>query len=77
VARRHGKERAQALRADAAAFLRAYDAMPEPARLDALRTLDTTLKAQGINPGTSADMTVATLLATDLRFNLRQRPLGG
>ena len=40
-------------------------------KLDLLRQLDTEFKAGGINPGTSADLTVATLLAAQLNSRYR------
>ena len=39
-----------------------------PAMLEGLLAWDAALKARGINPGTSADLTVATLFAELMRF---------
>jgi triphosphoribosyl-dephospho-CoA synthase len=59
IARKHGLAQAEAVRVDAAERLRdlSLTAMP----VEALLAFDTELKARGINPGTSADMTVATV----------------
>jgi len=58
VARKFGLAQAQALRESAAE----YAAMPQGrARTAALRAWDVALKARGLNPGTSADLTVVTL----------------
>ncbi|MGU3538341.1 triphosphoribosyl-dephospho-CoA synthase [Methylobacterium sp. A54F] len=59
IARKHGPARAEAVRAAAAAELLALDLAGEP--VDALLAHDRRLKEAGINPGTSADLTVATL----------------
>jgi triphosphoribosyl-dephospho-CoA synthase len=60
VARKHGAAAAESLRREAEALLAGLDLADRPA--DALLTLDASLKARGLNPGTSADFTVATLL---------------
>ncbi len=41
--------------------------------MPALEAFDRQLKARSINPGTSADMTVATLVAMDLEDSLVRR----
>jgi triphosphoribosyl-dephospho-CoA synthase len=56
VARKFGQAVAEALRAEACAHGR-----ESPVGVAALRQWDATLKARGLNPGTSADLTVATL----------------
>lgn len=61
VARKHGEAAAEALRRRAAALPREPDEA-------ALLALDAELKAEGLNPGTTADLTVACLLAAGLRF---------
>ena len=64
VERKYGAGAAEAVRADAATLApelaRGAD---DPQLAAALLALDRKLKAKGINPGTSADLTVASLLA--------------
>jgi triphosphoribosyl-dephospho-CoA synthase len=60
VARKHGAAAAESLRLEAESLLAGLDLADRPA--EALLTLDASLKARGLNPGTSADFTVATLL---------------
>ncbi|GJD33066.1 2-(5''-triphosphoribosyl)-3'-dephosphocoenzyme-A synthase [Methylobacterium adhaesivum] len=64
VARKHGLARAEALR-DEAVALRDLDLATQP--IDALLAKDAAWKAAGLNPGTSADFTVATLFLDRLR----------
>lgn len=64
VARRHGAERAEALRRETAGIAAGLDLAARPA--EALLAFDARLKAAGINPGTSADLTVATLFCARL-----------
>lgn len=59
ILRKHGRARAEAVRAEAQAELGALDLAQAP--VDALLAYDGRLKAAGINPGTCADFTVATL----------------
>ncbi|MDP4022283.1 triphosphoribosyl-dephospho-CoA synthase [Methylobacterium sp. NEAU 140] len=59
VARKHGAEAAEALRREAETRLAGLDLAARP--VAPLMALDADLKARGINPGTSADFTVATL----------------
>ena len=67
VARKFGPARAEALRRQAAALAARLEAAAEPATLEGeLLDLDAELKAEGVNPGTSADLTVATLFARRL-----------
>jgi triphosphoribosyl-dephospho-CoA synthase len=67
VARKHGPQIAETVRADAAATRAALDgAADDDARIALLRDFDRRLKAQGINPGTSADLTVASLFVRNL-----------
>jgi len=65
IARKFGAGTAEQVR-DEAALL--YRALPEEsaAALPRLSALDRSLKARGLNPGTSADLTVASLLASEL-----------
>lgn len=64
VARKFGLETAEQVRREAAAFAAALDL--EPDRDRALDAFDLHLKARGINPGTTADLTVAALFAAAL-----------
>jgi len=59
IARKHGPERAEAVRAEARARLAGLDLAAAP--VEELLAYDRELKAAGLNPGTSADFTVATL----------------
>ena len=59
IARKHGPERAEAVRAQARARLAGLDLAAAP--VEALLAYDRALKEAGLNPGTSADFTVATL----------------
>lgn len=64
VARKHGMGAAQAVRAHAALMQARFDAAVAPeAMIPALLAWDAELKASGLNPGTSADLTVAALFA--------------
>lgn len=64
VARKHGANRAESVRAQAAASLAGLDLRTRP--VAPLLALDRALKAEGVNPGTSADFTVATLFCDAL-----------
>lgn len=78
VARLHGPETAEKVREEAAAARMSLEAAgDEAARIAALTELDRSLKARGINPGTSADLTVAALLVHGLRFNLHKGGVDG
>jgi len=68
VAREHGPGIAEEVRARAEAFRERMRPPSEMSHLlpDLMRW-DAALKARGINPGTSADLTVATLFAHRLR----------
>ena len=46
--------------------------LDEAARIGLLMDFDQRLKARDINPGTSADLTVACLLVQGFRINLRK-----
>lgn len=61
IARRFGPEQAEAVRARAAAIIETEP--PGPASSATLLAFDAELKKGGLNPGTSADFTVATLFA--------------
>jgi len=67
VQRRHGVAAAEAVQQEARRMEAAYTAAADPAALQPeLLAWDARLKARGINPGTSADLTVATLFAHKL-----------
>lgn len=71
ILRKHGAARAEAVRAAAAAWRAMLDGSDEPAALlPGLLRWDAALKHEGLNPGTSADLTVATLFAQRLRGTL-------
>jgi triphosphoribosyl-dephospho-CoA synthase len=59
IARKHGPGRAEAVRAAARARLAGIDLAAAP--VEALLAYDRELKEAGLNPGTSADFTVATV----------------
>ena len=64
VARKHGLARAESVRQEAEGLRRETALGPDAA--PALLAFDVRLKAEGINPGTSADFTVASLFAAVL-----------
>jgi len=61
IRRKFGSERAEAVRAEAQNVVRAVDLASDP--VEALLQFDADLKQRGLNPGTSADFTVATLFS--------------
>jgi triphosphoribosyl-dephospho-CoA synthase len=65
IARKHGDAAAEAVRNEAETLRRALPA-DETASFPALLAFDRSLKERGLNPGTSADLTVASLLALEL-----------
>lgn len=70
IQRKHGPIVAEHTRWDAVLVRRHVLAGPDPsAALPELLEWDRALKASGINPGTSADLTVATILAYRLRHD--------
>lgn len=71
VARKHGNEAAEQVRREAVAVRAALDAASgEAARIDLLTGFDRRLKMRAVNPGTSADLTVACLLVDTLCVQL-------
>jgi triphosphoribosyl-dephospho-CoA synthase len=67
IARKFGAAAAESLRLSVAPLERRLAASENPAALSAeLIALDAELKAAGMNPGTSADLTVASLFALRL-----------
>jgi triphosphoribosyl-dephospho-CoA synthase len=71
IARKYGIAAAEDVRRGAAKFEHRLDAAEEPdALLGDLLAWDRELKASGLNPGTTADLTVATLFARRLNEHL-------
>jgi triphosphoribosyl-dephospho-CoA synthase len=71
IVRKHGLGTADEIRHAAAAVRRSLCATEHPETLlPDLLTWDAALKADGVNPGTSADLTVATLFASRLTHRL-------
>lgn len=78
VARKHGIEIAKAVRIEAQEVRsNVVETNGEIARQEILLAFDRRLKARDINPGTSADLTVATLFAAKLNFILHNRRVNG
>jgi triphosphoribosyl-dephospho-CoA synthase len=74
IARKHGREVAAAVSREAGLLVQALGRASDPAQeMPALEAFDRQLKAKAINPGTSADLTVATLVAMDLEDSLERR----
>jgi triphosphoribosyl-dephospho-CoA synthase len=65
IARKFGSEKAEEVRAEAG---RVRAVLPQSAAesFDRLMAFDRSLKQRGLNPGTSADLTVASLLAAEI-----------
>jgi triphosphoribosyl-dephospho-CoA synthase len=71
VARKHGEDVAASVSQQARELSQALGRSRDPAQeMPALEAFDRQLKARSINPGTSADLTVATLVAMDLEDSL-------
>jgi len=67
IARKYGQEKAKDIQQQAQHHYAAFTRLENPKLYQAsLLNWDQTLKNQGINPGTSADLTVATILANSL-----------
>ncbi len=67
IVRKHGREAAEKVRQKAKGVEAAFEAAADPALLhEELLAWDSRLKASGLNPGTTADLTVATLFAHGL-----------
>src|SRR6266481_2544028 len=74
VVRKHGLEIAAEVSREAGLLAQTLGRASDPAQeMPALEAFDRQLKAKSINPGTSADMTVATLVAMDLEDSLERR----
>jgi triphosphoribosyl-dephospho-CoA synthase len=63
IVRKHGAAIAETVRAEAAALVAPLDAPRDERSVVALTAFDANLKSRGLNPGSSADLTVASLLA--------------
>ncbi len=75
IRRKHGAAEAERTRQEARTMRDCLAASAEPsAELPALLEWDRALKARGVNPGTSADLTVATVLAWRLRRLRDEKP---
>lgn len=78
IARKHGASAAEAVRREAQAALACLDAAADPeAMVPDLLAWDASLKRRGLNPGTSADLTVATIFAWRLGNVLRPGMIAG
>lgn len=68
IARKFGKETAEQVRREAVSLATRFDpTAPDEQRRPMLAAFDASLKAHGLNPGTSADLTVATLFVARLQ----------
>lgn len=77
VARKYGADAALRLQADMQALRNRLFALDDPAEREAaLLVFDARLKAERLNPGTSADLTVASLFAEELARRLEECRLG-
>jgi triphosphoribosyl-dephospho-CoA synthase len=63
IVRKHGADIAETVRGEAVALAARFDETTDEHGLAALAAFDASLKSRGLNPGTSADLTVASLLA--------------
>jgi triphosphoribosyl-dephospho-CoA synthase len=78
LVRKFGMEIAEGVRREAAPWREALAATADPGRLiDGLLDWDSSLKARGLNPGASADLTVATLFAERLEALRGDKPRAG
>lgn len=77
IVRKHGKKAAEQVRTEAAEIAKGFAHVDDPERLAwVLTAFDAELKSRGINPGTSADLTVASLLAAGLLDIVAHRTAG-
>jgi triphosphoribosyl-dephospho-CoA synthase len=72
LCRKFGSGQAETVRAEAGRIIGTVDLAARP--VEALLRFDTALKECGLNPGTSADFTVATLFADTLEHLLGSLP---
>ena len=73
IARKHGIDLARQVSGEAVRLEAAWSAGGDGTADTLLEAWDASLKARGINPGTSADLTVATLLAARLQRVFAER----
>lgn len=78
ILRKHGPDAAERVRGEAESVSEAIEASSsEDEAVTLLTEFDTSLKARGLNPGTCADLAVATLFAASLQRILREAPDSG
>lgn len=70
IARKHGAEAAADVQSQALERKHLWAPVARPETFEALMKFDAQLKAKGLNPGTTADMVVATLFADQLDLSL-------
>lgn len=70
VARKYGADAAQRVLSEARSFAAQFSSASRTQRIAAALKWDATLKRKRLNPGTSADLTVATLFADKLAQSL-------
>jgi len=76
IGRKHGVDLAEEIRNEAEMIRRSVVDEPALSRREAtLLAFDRQLKDRGINPGTSADLTVATLFVCNMKFGLHNHNL--
>jgi triphosphoribosyl-dephospho-CoA synthase len=71
IARKHGKAAAEEVRREARSCARLWHPAPRQDSIADLLELDRSLKARGLNPGTTADFVVASLFADRLGAPVR------
>lgn len=77
IVRKHGPKPAAEVQGEASEIATAFAHLDDPQRLEwVLMAFDSELKRRGINPGTSADLTVASLLAYRLLDIVAHRTAG-
>ena len=77
IARKYGPHRAQSLLLDARGFNAQFSSAARSDRIASALKWDAALKQNSLNPGTSADLTVATLFADKLAQSLANVPKNG
>ncbi|MGH1418151.1 MAG: triphosphoribosyl-dephospho-CoA synthase [Hyphomicrobiaceae bacterium] len=74
IARKHGAEAATSVQRQAEELRPLWQPTVKPEKIEELLAFDRTLKADGLNPGTTADFVVTTLFAHKLEDNLAKNP---
>lgn len=77
IARKYGPHRAQSVLLEARSFIAQFSGAARSQRIAAALKWDAELKQKRLNPGTSADLTVATLFADKLGQSLANVPKNG